>query len=108
MPEWKRGAVECDLVINHDDEILVEEDDSEFKLNIDVSGSTLLSGAKELMQKSNILSPTSKVVEMIIRRIPSFDLLEFEKEVNVNKHFFLIKLSSIFSDKQWDSISMTI
>jgi hypothetical protein len=36
------------------------------------------------MQKSNILTPTSKVVEMIIRRIPSFELLEFEKEVNVN------------------------
>jgi len=71
------------LVVNHEDEINVDEEDFDFKLNIDVLNSTLLSGAKEILQKSNILTPTSKVVEMIIRRIPSFELLEFEKEVNV-------------------------
>lgn len=67
-------------------------EDSDEKFSIDVSSSTLLSGAKELLQKSNILTPTSKVVELITRRIPSFNLLEFEKEVNVIIKILLIYL----------------
>lgn len=71
------------MIIKYDQELSEMNDESDEKFSIDVSSSTLLSGAKELLQKSNILTPTSKVVEIITRRIPSFNLLEFEKEVNV-------------------------
>ena len=54
------------------------------------------------MQKSNILTPTSKVVEMIIRRIPSFDLLEFEKEVNVNFWIFFLPPNHHFNWNKWN------
>jgi hypothetical protein len=64
-------------------------------MGLDVSGNTLLSGAKELLQKTNILAPTSKVVEMILRRIPDFELYEFEKEVSVKNFFYF----SIYSNK---------
>lgn len=77
------------MVINHaneyDDGLGERKDEEDFKLKLDVSNSTLLTGAMDLVQKSNILTSSAKVLEIITRRIPSFDLIEFEKEVDVGK-----------------------
>ena len=77
------------MVVNHsneyDDGLGERKDEEDFKLKLDVSNSTLLTGAMDLVQKSNILTSSAKVLEMITRRIPSFDLIEFEKEVDVGK-----------------------
>jgi hypothetical protein len=66
------------------------------KFGFDLSGNPIISGAKELLEKSNIITPTSKVVEIITRRIPSFELLEFEKEVNVNIFYKMFNLKKKF------------
>jgi hypothetical protein len=58
----------------------------DLKLNLDIDNSTFLSNAKEFLQKNTqILAPTSKVVDILQRKMPSFDLVDFEREVDVRK-----------------------
>lgn len=58
----------------------------EMKIDLDLDNNTFISNTKEFLQKNTqILAPTSKVVEIIQRRIPSFDLVDFEREVDVRR-----------------------
>ena len=55
------------------------------KIDLDLDNSSIISNTKEFLQKNTqILAPTSKVVEILQRRMPSFDLLDFEREVDVS------------------------
>jgi len=60
----------------------------DIKIDFDLDNSTVISNAKEFLQKNTqILAPTSKVVEILQRKMPSFDLIDFESEVDVKKNF---------------------
>lgn len=93
LPTWKIAAVECDIVIENKGEYedgLDEVISGDIKMNMDFDNSTILSNAKEFLQKNTqILAPTSKVVEIIQRKMPSFDLLDFEREVDVRNNLIL-------------------
>jgi hypothetical protein len=57
---------------------------SELRLDLDLENNTIISNTKEFLQKNTqILAPTSKVVEILQRKMPSFDLIDFEREVDV-------------------------